>query len=273
MNDLHEYRKQLIEELYEKYNDKKYVRPDPLEYVLLCSPSQRETAGLISASFAYGRVWSILKILDVIFKQMDFKPKDYLLNSSRQEIEKAFANIKYRFSSGEEIIRFFIGIKKVLLEYGSLRDCFCSYVDKNDKNYVGAALKFAAKIKNAGQIEKTALLPLENSSSPCKRLMLFLRWMIRKDNVDPGVWETLDKSKLIIPLDTHMLSVGKLLQLTPYTAASLKTAMSITDTLAEFCHEDPVKYDFALTRSGIRGDNFIPRFHNMWEQPKRVVNK
>jgi len=98
------------------------------------------------------------------------------------------------------------------------------------------------------------LLPLPRLGSACKRLNLFLRWMIRKDDVDPGGWENIPLSKLIIPLDTHMHKIGILTGLTSRKQANMRTAFEITDGFKKLVPEDPVKYDFSLTRIGIRGD-------------------
>lgn len=99
---------------------------------------------------------------------------------------------------------------------------------------------------------KADLVP-ENGSA-CKRINLFLKWMIRKDDVDPGCWSKIPASKLIVPLDTHMYKIGKAFSFTARKQANLKTAEEISSAFAKICPEDPTKYDFALTRFGIRGD-------------------
>ena len=260
-------RLKMLEDLYEKYNDASFVHPDPLEYVLKCPDSEKEVTGLIASSFAYGRVWAILKIVGNILEKMNSTPREYLINSSNEDIKHEFENMEYRFTTGTEIVNFLSGIKKTLKEYGSLQECFVSCYDNTEKNIFNSALRFSKKLREAsGFFDKNrmSLLPEPESTSPCKRLILYFRWMIRKDNVDPGCWEGLDKSKLLVPLDTHMLSIGQMLGFTRNRNASAKTAEAITEGFAQYNPKDPAKYDFSLTRSGIRGDNFISDFKEEW---------
>ena len=260
----------MLEDLYEKYNDSSFVHPDPLEYVLKCNDKkEQEVIGIIASSFAYGRVWAILKIVGDILNKMNSTPREYLVNSSLEDIKHEFENLEYRFTTGTEIVNFLSGIKNILKEYGSLKECFVSCENKNEKNIFNSALRFSKKLRESSGIfgkDRMSLLPEPESTSPCKRLILYFRWMIRKDNVDPGCWEELDKSKLLVPLDTHMLSIGKLLGFTKNKTASVKTAEAITSGFAMYNPQDPAKYDFALTRSGIRGDNFISDFEKEWNE-------
>lgn len=257
--------RRMLEEVYAAYDDPSYVHPDPLEHVLLCkNMHDAEVTGLIASSFAYGRVQAILSVTSRILDRMDRRPFEYLSNSGRSDMAHDFSDLKYRFTTGEETVNFLVGVKMALEEYGSLRDCFESFASKGGGTYAEAALSFSERIRSYSGTGRTSLLPVSGSDSPCKRLMLFLRWMVRKDNVDPGWWEGLDRSRLIVPLDTHMMSIGRGLGLTGRKNASMKTAMEITASFARFCPEDPVKYDFCLTRSGIRGDDFMGEFREKW---------
>ncbi|MEJ2656586.1 MAG: DUF2400 family protein, partial [Desulfobacterales bacterium] len=101
------------------------------------------------------------------------------------------------------------------------------------------------------------LIALPQRGSACKRMNLLLRWMVRKDNVDPGGWRGVPWSKLIIPLDTHMHKIGLKLGFTKNRQANMRTALEITSGFRKIIPEDPVKYDFALTRFGIRSDMHI----------------
>jgi uncharacterized protein (TIGR02757 family) len=95
------------------------------------------------------------------------------------------------------------------------------------------------------------LLPRPAAGSACKRLNLFLRWMIRDDDLDTGLWRSIDKSKLIVPVDVHMARLCRILKLHDHKTVSLKTAVKITESFAQIEPADPVKYDFALSRIGI----------------------
>ena len=98
------------------------------------------------------------------------------------------------------------------------------------------------------------VLACPDKGSACKRLNLFLRWMVREDNVDPGGWNQVPASMLIIPLDTHMHRIGHSFQLTSRKQADMRTALEITKAFREMSPQDPVRYDFSLTRLGIRND-------------------
>ncbi|MCD6487215.1 MAG: TIGR02757 family protein, partial [Syntrophobacterales bacterium] len=105
-----------------------------------------------------------------------------------------------------------------------------------------------------------SLLPSPAKGSACKRLNLFLRWMVRHDDVDPGGWDDISSSKLIIPLDTHMHRICLALGITKRKQADMKTALEITRSFQVMAPHDPVRYDFALTRLGIRKDTDITSF-------------
>jgi len=97
-------------------------------------------------------------------------------------------------------------------------------------------------------------VPDPSKNSALKRLNLFLRWMVRTDEVDPGGWTRVSPSKLIVPLDVHMHRNARRLGLTQRNQADMKTAEEISAAFAKYCKEDPVKYDFCITRFGIRDD-------------------
>ncbi|MBW2545477.1 MAG: TIGR02757 family protein, partial [Deltaproteobacteria bacterium] len=108
-------------------------------------------------------------------------------------------------------------------------------------------------------------VPLPAKGSACKRLNLFLRWMVRRDDVDPGGWDDIPPSKLVIPLDTHMHRICLAFGFTKRKQADMKTALEITDSFRAIVPDDPVRYDFALTRLGIRKDAAPASLLNKWE--------
>ncbi|MDP7077871.1 MAG: TIGR02757 family protein, partial [Desulfobacterales bacterium] len=141
-------------------------------------------------------------------------------------------------------------IKKIISRHGSLNLCFVAGLNRNDKTIIEALVKFVGKLNCSDRY----LIPLPEKRGACKRLNLFLRWMVRKDAVDPGGWETVPKRKLIVPIDTHMARIGRMLGATMRKTADMKMALEITETFKKLAPRDPVKYDFALTRFGIRND-------------------
>ncbi|MCK4410112.1 MAG: DUF2400 family protein, partial [Candidatus Eisenbacteria sp.] len=128
----------------------------------------------------------------------------------------------------------------------------------DDETVLPALTSFVGGIADAScvaaGVEGACPLPDPARGSACKRLHLFLRWMVRSDDVDPGGWDAVPASKLIVPLDTHMHRFSLLLGLTDRKQANGRTALEITRAFRSFSPDDPVKYDFSLTRLGIRDD-------------------
>lgn len=262
-------RAELLEEIYKYYDDSSFVHPDPLEFVLNCKKEEdREIVALIASSLAYGRVNIILSSVSRVLDPMGSSIRNYLLDCSKEEIAKPLRGFKHRFTTEEEMINFLYSIKKILMEYGSLKYAFKGLVKDNDLDYAPAVSAFSKLIYNYGGFQKCSLIPKPDLNSACKRVYLFLRWMIRKDGVDVGCWDGLEPSKLLIPLDTHMHSVAIKMGLTCAKSNSINTAREITAGFKLFSPLDPVKYDFALTRPGIRrageDENNLERFFRLW---------
>jgi uncharacterized protein (TIGR02757 family) len=181
-------------------------------------------------------------------------PSKFLERASRLSLEKEFSSFKHRFTTNEEIVDFLIAIQKVIKVNGSLHKCFLKYYDHDDSDVIRSLELFVHEIKAHLSIRENSLLPCPEKRSACKRLHLFLRWMVRKDAVDPGGWDEISPSKLIVPLDVHMHRICRFLGITSRKQADIRTALEITEGFRAFAPADPIKYDFALTRIGIRND-------------------
>lgn len=244
-----------LERLFSRYQNRQWVHPDPLEFLYLYPEKRdREIVGLIASSLAYGRVAQILKSVSTVLERMGTSPFDFVLSSTDSGLEKTFAGFKHRFTTGKDLVNYLRGVRMVCGHYGSLYNCFMeAYRDQQDT--VHEALCFLVdELRKAESRTSNSLLPLPERGSACKRLHLFLRWMVRKDDVDPGGWQDVSPSKLIVPLDIHMHRTCSRLRMTARKQGDLKTAMEITHAFRELAPEDPVKYDFVLTRLGIRND-------------------
>jgi len=240
-----------LENIYQKFNRREYVHPDPLEFLYRYPGIQdREIVGMISSSLAYGRVAQILKSTETVLDKMGSSPFRFLMKSSNRSLSKTFSGFKHRFTTDEGLVSLMTGIKKIISRHGSLNLCFVAGLNRNDKTIIEGLVKFVGKLNCSDRY----LIPLPEKRGACKRLNLFLRWMVRKDAVDPGGWETVPKRKLIVPIDTHMARIGRMLGATMRKTADMKMALEITETFKKLAPRDPVKYDFALTRFGIRND-------------------
>lgn len=244
-----------LEQIYARYNRREYVHPDPLEF-LYDYPDirDREIAGLIAASLAYGRVAQILKSVAAVLEPISPSPFAFLKDANPAEIQRRYAGFVHRFAKDAHLAALLIGTKGVIAEYGSLYEGFTAGTENYEDTVVPALDRFARRILAHAPANPGHLLPLASRGSACKRMNLFLRWMVRKDAVDPGGWDAISPAKLIVPLDVHMHRVSRELGLTTRKAANMRTAIEITRGFARFSPDDPVKYDFALTRPGIWGE-------------------
>jgi uncharacterized protein (TIGR02757 family) len=243
-----------LDQIYRTYNSRRWVHPDPLEFLYgYQDPLDLEIVGLVASSLAYGRVLQILRSVRFVLEKMGASPGDFLASQKEDDLLEAFRGFKHRFTTAEELVSLFLGIRRVVKRFGSLQACFlCGYRDGHETVLPALSLlvgELSRMCKGVGN----SLLPRPEKGSACKRLHLYLRWMIRKDRVDPGVWDSIPAHKLIVPLDTHMHRMGVHLNLTRRCAADLSTAVEVTKGFQAICPEDPVRYDFALTRMGMRG--------------------
>jgi len=243
---------QRFEKLYGTYNRKEFIHPDPLEYVLRFEdPADQEVAGLIASGLAYGRVGHILKSLEKIFDVIK-RPSTDLETMRRSDLLETFGSFRHRWTTGEELVHLLRGMAILREEHGSLENCFLLGSGASDQDVIPALVSFVAKLRLASGRRDSSMLACPSMGSACKRMFLYLRWMVRRDEVDPGPWTRVSSAQLIVPMDVHMHRVSRQLGMTSRKQADLKSALEVTDFFRELVPEDPVRYDFALTRPGIR---------------------
>ncbi len=241
-------------ELYLRYNRREFVHPDPLEFLYNYDDlKDREIVALIASSLAYGNVRQILKSVSRVLAIIG-SPHDFVVNTPVGRFKYLFSDFKHRFTTGDEIAQMLCGVKGALNAFGSLKECFESGVAHHHETVIPALANFVGELTRQCTEKPGSLLPSPDRGSACKRLNLFLRWMIRTDQVDPGGWDNQLSSKLIIPLDIHMHRISMKLGLTSRKQANLRTACEVTAAFRSIDPQDPVRYDFALTRLGIRDD-------------------
>jgi len=242
-----------LDRLYSRYNKRRFVHPDPLEFLYDYPDTRdREIVGLVASSLAYGKVAQILKSVNAVLRLLTDRPSIFLESCNQKTLLALFRGFRHRFTTGEDIAALLSGVKEVIREYGSLEECMARGV--GEPTIISALSSFVQSIRIRGQRVPPFLLPDPGDGSACKRPFLYLRWMVRSDDVDPGGWKRIDPSTLIIPLDTHMYSISRKLGITTRKQADLKTAQEVTAFFRKLSPHDPVKYDFVLTRFGIRDD-------------------
>jgi uncharacterized protein (TIGR02757 family) len=246
---------QAFEELYAAYNRRCFVHPDPLEFLYGYGDLRdREIVALVASSLAYGNVAQILKSVSKILLKMGASPFDFVCSSPFHKLRSAFGLFKHRFTPGRDISSLLWSARNLIRQHGSLQACFLGGYRDTDETVLPALSAFVDLLHGDQSCCWGGFLPSPEKGSACKRLNLFLRWMVREDEVDPGGWCAVPPSKLVVPLDTHMHRISLMLGLTKRKQADLRTAFEITQAFKCLSREDPVRYDFALTRFGIRPD-------------------
>ncbi|MDA8387875.1 MAG: TIGR02757 family protein [Nitrospiraceae bacterium] len=250
-----------LEHFYLKYNRRRYVHPDPLEF-LYAYPDvkDREIAALVASSLAYGRVDQILAKAGWVLETMG-PPRDFIEGAKDpRALRRLFGGFRHRFATGMDLVSLFGNMRAALRKWGSLEECFLSGYEEGGGNVLPALGRFVSALQPDGAGSPSNLLPRPEKGSACKRLLLYLRWMVRRDEVDPGGWDRVSPAGLIVPLDTHLHRLSLELGLTARRQADMRTALEITRAFAEIRPEDPVRYDFTLTRPGIKNDKALMEF-------------
>ncbi len=254
--------KDCLEALYARYNRREFIGSDPLQFVYEYSnPADMEVVALLSADLAYGRVQQIQKSLADLLGRMGKSPYAFVRDFGKAE-RKILADFKHRFTTGQHISDLLQLLRNVFEQSGSIEKHFVLGYNKDDENILPSLSKFCDTLQEKyaslhnGQISRGLkyLLASPSGGSVCKRLNLFLRWMVRDDDVDLGLWKSVEKDKLIVPVDVHMARLCRILGFHDRRTVSLSTAIKITESFSEIEPTDPVKYDFALTRIGILDD-------------------
>jgi len=219
-------------------------KPDPL---MVASKYQDEGIALICALFAYGNAKLIVKFLN----SLNFS----LLECSEDEISANLKNHYYRFQKSDDVIALFIALKR-LKQIDSIENIvYDGY--KKDGNIIEGLKKLISSIRLVHTMHNTqgydfliGQIPTSKISSPYKRYMMYFRWMVRKDNLDMGLWSKIDKAHLLMPLDTHTFHLSQKLGLLNRKTYDMRAAIELTERLRSFDDKDPIKYDFAIYRLG-----------------------
>lgn len=225
------------------------IEPDPLQLVLRYrDPLDQEVAGLIAAAFAYGRADIIVANIGAVLAKMTPSPHQYLLSFDRREATRRFAGFAHRFHKTPDLVALLAQLARAIRTHGSLGALFRSCYSDRDADIAPSLTRFVTALRAEGL---EYLLTSPEDGSACKRMNLYLRWMIRRTPPDLGLWTFVDPAKLVMPVDTHIHRIATFLGLTDRKSADWKTARLLTDALARFDAADPVRYDFALCRLGI----------------------
>lgn len=221
-----------------------YDKPDPL---LIATRYRDESISLICALFAYGNAKLIVKFLD----SLEFS----LLEESDEVIKKSLSKHYYRFQNSNDVVAIFIALKRIK-EIDSIENIFYEGY-KKEHNILDGLWNFISTLKEVYPYESRGYkfligsIPKKvNSAGTYKRYLMYLRWMVRSDNLDLGLWSKIDKKDLLMPLDTHTFKVSQKLGLLERKTYDMKATLELTKRLKTFDSLDPIRYDFALYRLG-----------------------
>jgi len=256
--------KAILDGYVSSFNYEIRLRNDPLEIPGRYRRKQdRELAAFIAAMFSYGRVSQFKPVVEDVLAVMGKRPAAFLVAFRGVREGAAFSNIGYRFSRSADIVAFLDALAACLRDHGSLEKAFF-YHDNPDDRTVGTGLSgLMASLRQ--QWEKQGLgsgspsrgflhlLPTPAGGGAAKRACLFLRWVVRRHDIDLGLWRSVAPSRLVIPLDTHIRRVAQCLGLTRRKSPNWNMAVDITDGLRCMDPEDPLKYDFPLCHLGMGG--------------------
>jgi uncharacterized protein (TIGR02757 family) len=237
---------------------------DPINLVRrYTDPRDREVAGFCAAALAFGRVASVLQSIERLFLILGPSPAAFARRFEPDD-HPQLRPLVHRWVNGRDLAALLLILRRMLETSGSIEAFFLEGYTGTDADIGPALDRFCARAlafdltavygrRPAKPLGVCHFFPRPSAGSACKRLNLFLRWMVRHDDVDLGVWDRVPASKLVVPLDTHIIRLGKCLRLTRYQTPGWKMAAEITAALRALAPDDPVRYDFALCHIGMAG--------------------
>jgi uncharacterized protein (TIGR02757 family) len=253
-----------LDRLYDTFNYEDSAA-DPIQIVRrFARADDREVVAFCASALAFGRVGSVLQSIERLLAVMGPSPAAFVRRFDPRRDAAAFAGLVHRWTRERDLVALVWLLKQMIDARGSIEGFF---VDDHrdyrpDAVDIEAALDsfstraLALDLRAAyGRVPRRAgvcyFFPRPSAGSGCKRLNLFLRWMVRRDALDLGIWRAVSPAQLIVPLDTHVIRVGRCLGLTRYTSPGWRMARDITASLRQLDPDDPVKYDYSLCHLGM----------------------
>ena len=256
--------KPVLDRLYTEFNYPDSAT-DPIHIVRrFRRRDDQEIVGFVAAALAFGRVASVLQSIERVLAIMGPRPAAYVRRFDPRRDAPAFAGVVHRWTRETDLVALLWVLRQMVERAGSVEGFFAEQYEASAENVEAALDSFSARAldldveaaygrrrRGRGRLGVRYFFPRPSAGSGCKRLNLFLRWMVRRDALDLGVWTRVSPAKLIVPLDTHVIRVGRCLRLTRYASPGWPMAREITTSLRTLDPDDPVKYDFALCHLGM----------------------
>ena len=253
-----------LERIYAAFNHERSAA-DPIELVRpYTTAADREIAAFIAAGLAFGNVQSVIHSARSVLAAMGPSPSAFVRQFTPATGGARFAGIGHRWTRDRDLVALVWVLRQMIGRSGSLEGFFAEGDDPAAPDIGGGLESFSSRALSLDLQEAYGRVPgrpgvayfftKPSQGSACKRLNLFLRWMIRSDAVDLGVWTRVSPARLIVPLDTHVIRLGRCLGLTRYTSPGWRMAADITRGLREIDPADPIRFDFALCHVGMMGN-------------------
>jgi uncharacterized protein (TIGR02757 family) len=251
-----------LENLYRTF-DHTESATDPVHIVRrYATPADREIVGFCAAALAFGRVASVLQSIEALLAVMGPHPAAFVREFDPARHRAPIEPLVHRWIRGRDLVALLLVLQRMLREAGSIEAFFAAGDDPSAPDISGALDSFSIRALQTDLRDAYGprmpkrpgvcyFFPRPAAGSACKRLNLFLRWMVRRDAIDLGVWSSVSPGRLIVPLDTHVIRLGQCLRLTRYVSPGWKMAAEITSSLRRIEPADPVRYDFSLCHVGM----------------------
>lgn len=249
--------KDFLDLKYQQFNTTSFIENDPVLIPHLFTKKEDiEIAGFLAATIAWGQRKTIINNAQKLIHWMDEAPFDFVKNAGAADF-KPFNSFVHRTFNGVDCVYFMKSLQNIYLHHGGLEAAFSKGINARDETILNGISNFRSiffELKHPSRTLKHVSDPLSGSSS--KRLCMYLRWLVRKDEfgVDFGLWKKIKMSQLCMPLDVHTGNVSRQLGLLSRKQNDWKSVIELTNKLKEFDPFDPVKYDFALFGLGVSGE-------------------
>jgi uncharacterized protein (TIGR02757 family) len=246
---------ELLNQKYEQFNQPDFIKDDPISIPHQFSLKQDvEIAGFFAAILAWGQRKTILNKSQELLGLMDNSPYDFIKNHQESDL-KAFLNFKHRTFNAEDTLYFIAFFQDFYTKFDTFENAFLIGLSAENSSIKEGLINFQKLFFSLKDFPYRTLkhiaTPAKNSA--CKRLNMYLRWMVRKDDkgVDLGIWQNIKPSQLVCPCDVHVERVSRKLGLITRPKTDWQMAVELTENLKKIDKNDPVKYDFALFGLGI----------------------
>ena len=251
--------KDFLDNRFEEICSQDFITSDPISIPHTFNLNQDiEISGFLVSILSFGRRSILIAKAKELINIMDNSPYDFIINANEKDLLK-LTHFKHRTISSEDIIYIIRFLSKFYKNNDSLELIFSKFLNTDSINIEKSLIGFHNTIFNGQELDfKTRRhLPSPLKGSACKRINMFIRWMVRKDkyNIDFGIWNNIKPSQLICPCDIHVINVANHLKIISQKKSTWKTALELTNNLKLLNKEDPLKYDFALFGTGVNNLN------------------